>query len=109
MDDCTHTDAAAAAKSGSGITIDNFITDHNGCTAFCDDDADGNNICTYTTKVNLFASEFGFYYFEECRDGTTTRSSEGSASSNTMPTIAMEVSENIIVYCYTTTIVGLVI
>jgi len=109
----THCTNASAAKSGSGVTIDNFITDHNRCTAAScddDDDDDGSNICTYTTKVNLFASEFGVYYFEECGEGTTTRSSEGSASGNTMPTItiAMEVSENIIVYCYTTTIVGLV-
>jgi hypothetical protein len=113
----THTNATAAeeeaavveaAKSGgSGITIDNFITNHNGCIATCDDDDDGNNICTYTTKVDLFASEFGYFYFDECEQGTstttttTTRSSGGgSASSNTMPTIAMEVSENIIVYFY---------
>ena len=108
----THCTNASAAKSGSGVTIDNFIADHNGCTASCHDDDNGSNICsnicTYTTKVNLFASEFGVYYFEECGEGTTTCSSEGSASSNTMPTItiAMEVSENIIVYCYTTTIVG---
>jgi len=104
---CTNAAAAAAATSGgSGITIDNFITDHNGCIASCDDD-DGNNICTYTTKVDLFASEFGYFYFEECEQGTTTttttRSSGGggSASSNTMPTIAMEVSENIILYTFT--------
>jgi hypothetical protein len=105
--------AEAAKSGGSGITIDNFITNHNGCIATCDDD-DGNNICTYTTKVDLFASEFGYFYFDECEQGTTTttttttttRSSGGvSASSNTMPTIAMEVSENIIVYCYKT-IVG---
>ena len=62
----THCTNASAAKSGSGVTIDNFFTDHNGCTASCDDDDDGSDICTYTTKVNLFASEFGFYYFEEC-------------------------------------------
>jgi hypothetical protein len=106
---CTNATAAAAAKAGgSGITIDNFITDHNGCIASCDDDDDdddGNNICTYTTKVDLFASEFGYFYFEECEQGTTTtttRSSGGSASSNTMPTIAMEVSENII-FIYTVT------
>ena len=105
----THCTNASAAKSG-GVTVGNFITYHNGFTASCHDDDDGSNICTYTTKVNLFASEFGVYYFEECGEGTTTRSSEGSASGNTMPTItiAMEVSENIIVYCYTTTIVGLV-
>ena len=97
---CTNAAAAAATSGGSGITIDNFITDHNGCIASCDDD-DGNNICTYTTKVDLFASEFGYFYFEECEQGTTTTRSSGgvSASSNTMPTIAMEVSENIIVYC----------
>ena len=104
----THcTNAAAAKAGGSGITIDNFITDHNGCIASCDDDDDddGNNICTYTTKVDLFASEFGYFYFEECEQGTTTTTTRssgggGSASSNTMPTIAMEVSENIIVYFY---------
>ena len=101
----THCTNASAAKSGSGVTIDNFIADHNGCTASCHDDDNGSNICsnicTYTTKVDLFASEFGYFYFEECEQGTTTTRSSGgvSASSNTMPTIAMEVSENIIVYC----------
>jgi hypothetical protein len=39
------------------------------CHALCSaDDATGEEICTFTAKVNLFASELGYYQFEECGD-----------------------------------------
>ena len=43
------------------------------CVAPCDE----NGVCTYTAKLDLYASELGYFTFEEC--GTKT-----------MPTIGIE-------------------
>ena len=51
----------------------NHVTDY--CHAPCD-----GNICTYTALVDLFASEFGFFTFEEC-------------GGENIPTITMEVGK----------------
>ena len=41
------------------------------CLANCVADADtGEEVCTFTTKVNLYAGELGYYQFEECGDET---------------------------------------
>jgi len=41
------------------------------CEATCTSDAaTGEELCTFTTKVNLFAGELGYYQFEECGDAT---------------------------------------
>ncbi|KAL7426187.1 hypothetical protein ACHAXH_000256, partial [Discostella pseudostelligera] len=64
-------------SGGSGGAHDgyNHVTDY--CHASCDDD----DVCTYTALVDLFASEFGFFHFEECGD------------SGNMPTITMEIGK----------------
>jgi hypothetical protein len=58
------------AATGDGY---NHITDY--CGASCGDDG----LCTFTALVDLFASEFGFFHFEECPDA------------GNMPTITMEI------------------
>jgi hypothetical protein len=41
------------------------------CSAQCNTDVDtGKEVCTFTTKLNLFAGELGYYQFEECGDAT---------------------------------------
>jgi hypothetical protein len=47
------------------------------CQASCGEDG----ICTFTALVDLFASEFGFFHFEECPDA------------GNMPTITMELGK----------------
>jgi hypothetical protein len=64
--------AEEIATTGDGY---NHITSH--CQASCGDDG----ICTYTALVDLYASEFGFFHFEECPD------------SGNMPTITMELGK----------------
>ena len=51
------------------------------CNAKCAvDEASGNEVCKFTTKVNLYAGELGYYEFEECGDETN-------------PTLGMEVGK----------------
>ena len=51
------------------------------CEATCTTDAaTEQEICRFTTKVNLFAGELGYYQFEECGDATN-------------PTLGMEVGK----------------
>ena len=39
------------------------------CTAACSSDGStGDEVCTFTAKVNLHASELGYFQFEECGD-----------------------------------------
>ena len=41
------------------------------CLANCVIDGDtGKEVCTFTTKINLYAGELGYYQFEECGDAT---------------------------------------
>jgi len=41
------------------------------CYATCAvDEVTGKEVCTFTTKVNLYAGELGYYQFEECGDAT---------------------------------------
>ena len=49
------------------------ITSTNGsCLASCTvvDTTTGKEHCTFTAKVNLYASELGYFQFEECGDVT---------------------------------------
>lgn len=38
------------------------------CNASCTADENGKEVCKFTTKVDLFAGELGYYHFEECGD-----------------------------------------
>jgi hypothetical protein len=39
------------------------------CLGSCGTNANGNKECTFNVKIDLHASEFGYFYFEEC-EGT---------------------------------------
>lgn len=49
----------------SEVSMTELPGDYNHDPELCHADCNG-DICYYTSKVNLFASEFGVYYFEEC-------------------------------------------
>lgn len=55
---------------------------HDGlCEATCSSvEGSEDEVCVFTTKVNLFAGELGYYQFEECGDEVN-------------PTLAMEVGK----------------
>lgn len=38
------------------------------CNASCSNNESSKEVCTFTTKVNLYAGELGYYQFEECGD-----------------------------------------
>lgn len=61
----------SSAESKDGY---NHVTAY--CQAACND-----GICTYTALVDMFASEFGFFHFQECPDA------------GNMPTITMELGK----------------
>ena len=66
---------ASAQEDATATTTDDL------CYATCTSTAtSGNEVCTFTTKVNLFAGELGYYEFEECGDATN-------------PTLAMELGK----------------
>ena len=63
------------------ITVKPSSTDgYNHVTAYCEA-ACNDDICTYTALVDMFASEFGFFHFEECPEA------------GNMPTITMELGK----------------
>lgn len=61
-----------SATSTSAVVAQEAATSKNGdlCYASCsaDESGSGNEVCTFTTKVNLYAGELGYYQFEECGD-----------------------------------------
>jgi len=69
---------ALSAASASESTA----TSTNGglCYASCAVDESGIELCKFTTKVNLYAGELGYYQFEECGDDVN-------------PTLGMEVGK----------------
>jgi len=69
---------ALSAASASESTA----TSTNGglCYASCAIDESGIELCKFTTKVNLYAGELGYYQFEECGDDVN-------------PTLGMEVGK----------------
>lgn len=52
--------SASSAKAEEAAT--------NICYASCATDDSGKEVCKFTTKVDLFAGELGYYRFEECGD-----------------------------------------
>ena len=53
----TASDAEATTSTNGGL-----------CYASCSADESGQEVCKFTTKVNLYAGELGYYQFEECGD-----------------------------------------
>ncbi len=62
--------AIFALSATSAVAQEEAVTSKNGdlCYASCSVDESGNEVCTFTTKINLFAGELGYYQFEECGD-----------------------------------------
>eukprot|EP00986_Skeletonema_menzelii_P021049 scaffold33005_cov177-Skeletonema_menzelii.AAC.5 len=64
------------------VTVAEASTSSNGdlCYASCSPDESGKEVCKFTTKVNLYAGELGYYQFEECGDDVN-------------PTLGMEIGK----------------
>ena len=59
---------AIGALQAKAADEDNTSKNGDLCYASCSNDESGNEVCTFTTKVNLYAGELGYYQFEECGD-----------------------------------------
>ena len=58
--------AVGAVSSSMAESADVSRAATNICHANCTTDASGNEICKFTAVVDMFASELGYYTFEEC-------------------------------------------
>ena len=74
----------ALLLSIGGLTSSTVVADGHDelCEATCSnvEDTDEGEICVFTTKVDLYAGELGYYQFEECGDAVN-------------PTLALEVGK----------------
>ena len=57
---------ATGALSVTSATEAATSTNGGLCYATCNTDESGKEVCKFTTKVNLYAGELGYYQFEEC-------------------------------------------
>eukprot|EP00984_Skeletonema_dohrnii_P022591 scaffold11699_cov138-Skeletonema_dohrnii-CCMP3373.AAC.2 len=72
--------AIGALSTASAAEATTTSTNGGLCYASCSADESGQEVCKFTTKVNLYAGELGYYQFEECGDDVN-------------PTLGMEVGK----------------
>ena len=71
---------AIGALSATSAAEATTSTNGDLCYASCSADESGKEVCKFTTKVNLYAGELGYYQFEECGDDVN-------------PTLGMEIGK----------------